>query len=589
MNSNSNKVVVIYIFFLFLLGIVLVRYGSVGLGKIENETNTVRKVREKSKRGSIVSADGYHLAYTTKSYTAEVNTKEIPVENRNLFARMFSLYSGEAEGDILRKISSRNGHVVLAKNLTFQQYQNIKELSREFTSLKILTRHKDRRGRSVFHGLSIYESGAKRNYPYGNSVTPVIGYTNKYEENRYTQVKGVKGIERRFEEYLKPGEDGYLLGSKDARGDVILNSNLRKRFPEDGSDIHLNINLELQRKIEIMLDKFKEKFEAKEIMSGVIESETGKVLSMATSNRFIRSRLKSEEIGYLQVKSAEYIFEPGSVVKPIVYALLLDKKMIRRGQYVNCENGRYKVGRKVITDEHKMKNVPAEEIIIHSSNIGMIKITENYAPVDFHNGLKQFGLGLSSGLEVSKENPGRLNTIQELKSKVYRATASFGHGFLTNFSQLLKAFNIFNNDGKIVSPKLVAYIKHPDGKIEAPEREYTIPENKQVLSVSTSRKMKNILVQTVKKGTGQGTDILGLEIGGKTGTAHIAKGSGYINEYHSSFFGFVNGKKRKYTIGVTVVEPQTVYFASQTAVPVFKEIIEILVDTGFLEKRYYKK
>jgi cell division protein FtsI (penicillin-binding protein 3) len=580
---NSNKVVTIYILFLFLLLGVTFRYGAVSLDKnMENRTNIEKKEEEKAKRGAIVTEDGYHIAYTTKSYTAEVNTKNIPIENEQIFAKMFALYSDMDVGDVLVKIRERKGHVVLAKNLTFQQYQNIKELSREFQNLKILVGEMEN-GRYIFHGLSVYESGATRNYPYGDAVTPIMGYTNKHDEGKYSRVHGMKGIEKRFEEYLAPEDDGYISGNRDIRGELILNSNLLHEQTKHGFDIHLNINLAIQRKIEILLDRYKQDFGAKEIMVGVMESGSGKVLSLATSNRYVRKHLK--DISYLQVKATEYIFEAGSVIKPIVYSLLLDSKSIRRGQYVDCENGRYKVGRKVITDEHKMKSVPVEDVIIYSSNIGMVKLTEDYDPISFHNGLKKFGFGISSGIEVSREHRGRINTAKELRSKIYRATASFGHGFNVNFVQILKAFNVFNNDGKMVTPKLVAYIKDNDGKLLEPDRDLEIPDGK-VLNVSTSRKVKNILVQTVKRGTGKRTDILGLEIGGKTGTAHIARGSKYIDEYHSSFFGFANGKKNKYTIGVTVVEPQTDYFASKTAVPVFKDIVEILVDNKYLTKRY---
>ena len=98
----------------------------------------------------------------------------------------------------------------------------------------------------------------------------------------------------------------------------------------------------------------------------------------------------------------------------------------------------------------------------------------------------------------------------------------------------------------------------------------------QVITPATAERMKQILIKTVNVGTGIGTKTPGLEIGGKTGTAHIAKGGGYINSYHTSFVGFANDKKHTYTIGIFVINPRTVYFASITAVPVFKAIVDMM-------------
>ena len=96
--------------------------------------------------------------------------------------------------------------------------------------------------------------------------------------------------------------------------------------------------------------------------------------------------------------------------------------------------------------------------------------------------------------------------------------------------------------------------------------------------------MKKILIKTVLKGTGKAAIYNGLEIGGKTGTARIAKGGGYSDSYNSSFFGFANDAKHRYTIGVLVRDPKKryYYYASQTAVPVFKQIVETLVEEGYL-------
>ncbi|HEX5670355.1 MAG TPA: penicillin-binding transpeptidase domain-containing protein, partial [Sulfuricurvum sp.] len=104
----------------------------------------------------------------------------------------------------------------------------------------------------------------------------------------------------------------------------------------------------------------------------------------------------------------------------------------------------------------------------------------------------------------------------------------------------------------------------------------------QVIAPATAERMKLILIKTVNQGTGTLARTPGLEVGGKTGTAHIAKNGEYVNSYHTSFIGFANDQKHTYTIGIMVINPRTVYFASVTAVPVFKAIVDVMVEEKYL-------
>jgi cell division protein FtsI (penicillin-binding protein 3) len=579
--QQSTKVVIIFSVFILLVTILFGRFFYVATGK-RDLANTQIKEKDKAKRGGIITSDGYRMAYTTKVYTASVDTRDLPKENETIFTKMFSIYSGIEQGEILEKIRSRRGNVILAKNLSFQQFQGLKKLAEEFRATKILT-SRTHNGENIYVGLSVYESGAERTYPYEDVLTPLLGYTDEFYEGKYSRVRGVKGLEKKFEEFLAPQRDGYFIGSKDARGMTILDSDLKREERIDGNDLHLNINLSLQKKIEIILSKYRKDLRAKEVIASVIESDTGNVLALATSNRFTRKDLK--DLSYLNVSAVEYTFEPGSVMKPIIFSIMLDEKLIWRGQYVDCENGKYKIGTRIITDEHPMKLVPVEDILIHSSNIGMAKLVKDFDPLSFYNGLQKFGFSKKSGLEIGREVVGNVNPLLELQRHIYRTTASYGYGMTANFMQMMRAYNIFNNDGKIVDPKVVAYLKNGENVTSNFPRESTTIENSQIIDISTARKMKSILVETVKLGTGSGADIIGLEIGGKTGTAHIAEGGKYVKRYHSSFFGFANDEQQNYTIGVTVIDIVENYFASQSAVPIFKNVIEIMLEDHLLKKR----
>lgn len=100
--------------------------------------------------------------------------------------------------------------------------------------------------------------------------------------------------------------------------------------------------------------------------------------------------------------------------------------------------------------------------------------------------------------------------------------------------------------------------------------------------------MKKILIKTVNKGTGRKAITPGLEVGGKTGTAHIVEKGEYVSKYNTAFMGFANDKTSKFTIGVVVIQPQKSQFASQTAVPVFKNAVDIMIEDDYLKPNIVK-
>jgi cell division protein FtsI (penicillin-binding protein 3) len=154
---------------------------------------------------------------------------------------------------------------------------------------------------------------------------------------------------------------------------------------------------------------------------------------------------------------------------------------------------------------------------------------------------------------------------------------------MVTFTQLLKAYSAFNNDGLAVTPRLVDYLQDAKGK------HYTLPPeigNIQAVSKKAANQVHDILLEVVKRGTGVKAQYPGLEVGGKTGTAHIAKNGRYVREYHSSFYGFANDKEgHKYTIGALVIRAKKPYkyFASQSAVPTFRRMLDILVELDYLK------
>lgn len=537
------------------------------------------KDSSKAQRGSIISADGFHIATTKKLYKAVVNTLYIDPQKMELFVELFSIYSGISPKEIKKRLSKRKGVVVLSYNIPEKRAQYLKRLAYELRRYNVFVERKNpRTGQTTLHALSIIESGESREYPYGNLLSPTIGYPHKLEEDGYTYIKGVKGLEKRFEDALSARQNEISQGKRDVNGYIILNKESFSKPNINGLDVKLNIPVGLQIRVEKMLDSMKEELEAKQIIMVIMNSTNGKVITMASSNRFLPKDIKRSDYPSLNSAISEYSFEPGSVIKSITFALLLDKGLVNPYDLVNGHNGRFKIGKKVITDEHRFDWLSAENVIVHSSNIGIAQLAQKLSGVELYEGYKSFGLSKKSTKDLIYEKVGSLPSIKRLSNEIYKATASYGYGMKANLLQLIRAYSAFNNNGRIVTPKIVNNFIDARGQNIPIENEEQI----QVIKSSTANRVKKILIKTVNEGTGKKTKTDGLIIGGKTGTAHIVEKGQYVDRYNTAFLGFANDRQNKYTMGVVVIEPKSSQFAAQTAVPVYKKTVDIMVEEGYL-------
>jgi cell division protein FtsI (penicillin-binding protein 3) len=449
--------------------------------------------------------------------------------------------------------------------------------------MKVFRSIKTHSGIEVVYGLDIIENGESRRFPLKDIMSPVLGYVGKKYDGNYMRPQGKKGLERNYERHITSKKDGYFKGKRDVLGAVIHDKNSIKQKRVDGLDLHLNIPLAFQRRVEMMIDVMKNRLIADEILVGVMESDTGKVLALASSERYNPAHIRQKDIPALNPKFSEYPHEAGSVIKPLTLAIALDKTKITPNTWFSTYYGKMEIGENhKITDDEEFESLSASGIIVHSSNIGISQVSWRLTGKQFREGLIKFGLAKPSGIDLSRDLPGRLKPLKLLKHKIHRANSSYGYGMLATFSQLFKAYSAFNNNGVAVTPRIVNYLSDKKGN------QYTLDPrvgNLKAISKKSANQMHDILIDVVKKGTGKKAQYPGLEIGGKTGTAHIAKKGRYVREYHSSFYGFANDKKgNKYTIGVLVVRPKAKnkYFASLSAAPIFRNLVQILVEQKYL-------
>jgi len=591
--TRGTKLLILYLMLIVLVMIFLSSIYHTMYSKRQIPSK-MSSIQNRSLRGDILSKDGYLIASSYKFYRAVINSKSIRAEKKELFVKLFSIYSGIDEDKIYASFYNkrgvlRKGYITLAKDINARQSIQLKSLSSKLYRLGVFKSIKNSKNIDVVHGLDIVESGEARRYPLFKSMTPIIGYVKNELEDRYSLSKGQKGIEKYADKYLTISKNGIFKGPRDVIGYAIHNGESSKINRIDGLDVHLNIFLPLQQSIEAVLDDMKVETGASEILGAVMESKSGKVLAMASSNRYNPSHITQKDVYSLNPKFAEYPYEAGSVIKPLTLSIALDYNRVKPTTWFETFDGKLKISaRKTITDDEKFKALTATDIIVHSSNVGISQIAWKLTGSEFRDGLLKFGLSQPSGIDLSRDLAGRVKSVKLLNNKLHRANQSYGYGMHVTFAQLMRAYSAFNNGGVAMSPRIIDYFTDDrDKKYRlAPPR-----PDVRAITIKTSNEIHKILQEVVKRGTGIAGQYRGLDIGGKTGTAHVATSAGYTKSYHSSFFGFANDKfGKRYTIGVLVIKATKPYkyFASMSAVPTFKQIVQALVEYEFLVPKLSK-
>lgn len=582
--QSQSKIYVIFSF--IVLGIILFLFVIFYRALLDRKLPKLQSSDfDSALRGSIISKDGFSIASSQKLYKAMVDTRNIDPNKKELFIKLYTLYSGDDPTKI-RKILSKKGVVTLSYEIDAKGAAYLKELARKLYKKKVFIAYQDpKTGIVATQGMSIVESGEKRIYMAEDTLTPAIGYIKKIEQDGITKVEGVKGIEKVYDNLLSSTQDAITKGPRDLSNTIILSGDAELSKRIDGYNVVLNTPLKLQKVIEQMATQKLNDLIAKEVVIGVMESKTGKIIALVSTSRYNPSNITINDYQSLNSTASEYAYEVGSVMKPVIFSLLLRENKVNPLEIINTYGGKYKLGQRTITDSHKNDFLSAEDIIVESSNVGMIQLVERLSEIDLYNGLLAFGFYKKTGVDLSYEQVGLLPSINELRNKTYKSTVSYGYGLQATFMQLLNAYNTINNNGVMITPQIASHLEK-NGKI------YAIKEQdiKTILPIETAKIMKRILIKVVEsnKGTARKARIQGLSIGGKTGTAHIATSGGYSDKrYNASFFGFVNDiSGNNYTIGVLVREPMKpypYYYASWSALPIFKNTVELMVENGYLK------
>ncbi len=420
-----------------------------------------------------------------------------------------------------------------------------------------------------------------RYYPSGRLASQVVGFVNRGGEG--DREIGRYGIEASLDTELR-GRPGRVDQSRDAAGRWISTDDRALVPAEEGPDVVLTIDRVIQNEAERILAESMEKHEADAGSLIVLDPWTGRILAMASSPSFDPNDYASvEDYADFMNPTVSLAYEPGSVMKPITMAVGLDTGQVEpETEYVDTgsvtqsgytiRNSEDKVyGRSTMTD-----------VLDESINTGVIYVEKLVGNERFSEYLRNFGFGKRTGIELPAELPGDLRNLDDDRRDLEYFTASFGQGITATPLQMIAAYGALANGGVLIRPQIVERYVYGDGR----EEEVLPSEVRHVVSGETSRKIGEMLESVVINGHGKRAAVPGYRVGGKTGTAQVAKEGerGYEDGLAiGSFVGYAPIGDPKFVVLAKIDNPKDVIWAESSAAPMFGDMMRFLLSYAKIE------
>ena len=334
--------------------------------------------------------------------------------------------------------------------------------------------------------------------------------------------------------------------------------------PVQGNTVMLTINQELQEIAENALADAVSQMGADAGDIVVLDPHTGEIRAMASRR------------GDTAVTTAAITepFEPGSTLKPFIAAGLMQRGLVQAGDTVDTGDGKLEINGRTITDDHRIGRAPLADVIRMSSNVGIVKFAQRFAPRDHYETLRDFGLGTPTGIEFPSEAAGTLRppTMWGPQSS---ASMSIGYELSMTPLQLAVGYAVFANGGKLVEPTLVKEIHAPDGTVAYRHKTRVV---RRVVSEDVAKGVREMLKEVVKNGTATEADIDEYVLAGKTGTPRgMVDGRYGSGLYNPNFVSLFPADDPQFVIAVRLSNPSGSYYGGKTAAPVTRAIIEAAV------------
>ena len=553
--------------------------------EIESLSNALSQSQEdpelvRAKQRSLLADPGYQAAKQERRLALIAAKKsEVYADLRARLNRPgdpYELLEKKVEADLAKQF-----HLSLMSDLWQAAGTNLDELKIE--NNKIYRLDNQLLTPLVYAGIG-YQSEYYRYYTDNELACHVLGYTDneKTEKNGNIVRHGRYGLEGFFDEELA-GQYGTVQGEKGAGGTVIV-LDREHRAKKNGDDLVLTIDRSIQFFAAGLAKKAVEAYSADLSTIIIMEPKTGSIIAMASYPGFDPNNYNQVTDSSLLNNPAIFdTYEPGSVFKPITMASALNEGKVTPNTLFNDPGQMMVEGwpKPISNSDFSSKGAHGQttmtQVLEKSLNTGAIYAMRTIGNQKFADYVRNFGFGEKTGIELEGESKGNIANLTSKKIKeINAATASFGQGVAVTPIQMITAFAVLANGGKLVKPNIVKEIRQADGNILTTP----ISEAKQVISSQASALITSMLIRVVEDGSAyKNIRMPGYYIAGKTGTAQIAdrNAGGWSKLYNHTFLGYAPADDPRYVILVRVAKPRGFEYAESTAVPIARQMNEFIL------------
>lgn len=527
----------ILLFFVLLAKITYLQLFRKDFFRRLGDSQHMTLVPVKGARGSIYDREGRPLAVNLVTCSVYADPKMVDDPDRA--ALTLSVLLDLDKNKLARKLRSKRRFVWIKRMIPLEEKEKLQDID--------------------ISGVGFLRE-KKRVYLQSGVGAHILGGVN-------IDNKGIEGIELRYDRYLK-GKEGLITSFRDSSSRKLIFSP-QLLHPEQGADLFLTIDAQIQYWADTFLKESVEKFNAGAGSVAVLDADSGEVLALSNYPSFDPNRLGSFRPEQRRNRAITDIFEPGSVFKIVTLSGALDSCLYKESDIIFCENGAYKIPGTVLHDYHSYGDLSFSRVFKKSSNIGTAKIAHKLGAKKLYDYICGLGFGRKTGIDLPGESCGLVKKPQAW-SKTSPYIIPIGQEVGVTVLQMAKAMSIIANGGWEITPFVVRKIVH--NKFF---REFR-PERKRVLPQWVSLRAQNILSGVVEDdGTGRKARIRGVKCGGKTGTAqkYDPELGGYSpDKYRASFAGFIKTNSRTLAIAVSIDEPVKSHLGGVIAAPLFKSI-----------------
>ncbi len=534
-----------------------------------------RKFVLNPRRGDILDRKGSPLA---TSYLNEKIIFSIRMLDKHLKLQGKKMLSGKIRSDQVLDPIALCGELAAATGSDTEKVLKMLDKKRQHILIRKAPEETSERVKDIEArydlppNVLIYERDSKRSYPNGRLASHVLGFTKIDDSGDNI---GLEGLELIYDDWLR-GEYRDSKRPVDSVREPLKPNESEVLEDTFGHTLILTIDEMIQMFTERALTRQVESTGSEGGVAVVMDVKTGAILALANDPGFDPNDFGKAERHQRTNRALTHPIQIGSVMKVFTTAIMLDNDLMSTSEQVDCHGGSVLIKGKRLRDSHNLGVVPFYTAFAESSNIAMAMLANRMEPIVQYDGLRRFGFGEKTGIELNGESRGVLKTVDRW-SGISQNWLAIGYETTLTAIQVVQALAAIGNDGWRMKPYLVSELQSMQGRTIRTIEPVRI---ERVAGSNTCRQMLELLERVVEEGTGKKARLPGYRVGGKTGTARKQlrkRGDDERRQYYSSFAGLLPLNDPQLAIFVYLDDPQTSYYASKVAVPVFREIAKAAV------------